>query len=139
MTIAAGFPFSPATSLDTSNTGTFGQLRPDLVGNPDVGSPSPAQWFNPAAYATPADFTFGNAGRNSLVGPGTRAADLYLSKQFPIGKRAKLEARLEAFNVFNHPNFGLPDNYVDDGESAGTITYTSIPMRQLQFGARLSF
>ena len=127
VTITAGFPFSPATSLDTSNTGTFGQLRPDQIGNPDVADRrAPPRWYNPEAYATPAEFTFGNAGRNSLVGPGTRTADLYVRKEFKVGKRAHLELRVEAFNAFNHPNFGLPDNYVDDGESAGTITYTSI-------------
>ena len=138
-TITAGFPFSPAISLDTSNTGTFGQLRPDLTGNPDVSDPGPARWYNPEAYSTPAEFTFGNAGRNSLVGPGTRTADLYMRKDFKIGNRARLEFRIEAFNAFNHPNFGLPDNYVDDGESAGTITYTSLSQRQIQIGARLGF
>jgi hypothetical protein len=139
VTIAGGFPFSPATSLDTSNTGTFGQLRPDLVGNPNVANPTPERWFDASAYATPAEFAFGNAPRNSLVGPGTRTADLYLRKEFKMGSRTRLEVRVEAFNAFNHPNFGLPDNYIDDGESAGTITYTAIPMREVQFGARLHF
>ena len=50
-----------------------------------------------------------------------------------------MEYRNEAFNAFNHPNFGLPDNYVDDGESAGTITYTALSQRQIQIGARLAF
>lgn len=139
VTIAAGFPFSPATGLDTSNTGSFGQLRPDVVGNPDPGERTPERWFDPAAYATPAEFTFGNAGRNSLVGPGTRTADLYLRKELKMRGRARLELRIEAFNAFNHPNFGLPDNFVGDGESGGTITSTAISQRQLQFGARLAF
>ena len=139
VTITAGFPFSPAISLDTSNTGTFGQLRPDLIGDPNPANPSPARWYNPEAYATPAEFTFGNAGRNSLVGPGTRTADFYIRKGFAIGNRSRLEFRVEAFNAFNHPNFGLPDNYVDDGESAGTITYTSLSQRQIQIGARFAF
>jgi hypothetical protein len=139
VTIATGFPFSPSTGLDTSNTSSGGQLRPDQIGNPNVAEPSPARWFDPAAYATPAQFTFGNAARNSLVGPGTRTADLYVRKEFKLGKRARLEVRVEAFNAFNHPNFGLPDNYIDDGESAGTITYTSLAQRQVQFGARLGF
>jgi hypothetical protein len=139
VTIAAGFPFSPATSLDTSNTSSGGQLRPDLVGNPDPGTRTPERWFNPEAYATPAEFAFGNAGRNSLLGPGTRTADLYLRKELKIGSRARLELRIEAFNAFNHPNFGLPDNYVDDGESAGTITSTALSQRQIQFGARFTF
>jgi hypothetical protein len=56
-----------------------------------------------------------------------------------IGDRARVEFRIEAFNAFNHPNFGLPDNYVDDGESAGTITYTALSQRQIQIGARLGF
>jgi len=141
VTIAAGFRFSPAIALDTSNTGTFGQLRPDLVGDPNLpsGQQTPAHWFNVNAYQIPADFTFGNAARNSLVGPGTRTADLYLKKTFRIHDKHQLELRIEAFNVFNHPNFGLPDNYIDSGEAAGTITSTSIPMRQVQVGARYSF
>ncbi len=139
VTIAAGFPFSPATGFDTSNTGTFGQLRPDLVGNPIPGTQTPEHWFDASAYATPGEFQFGNAPRNSLVGPPTRTADLYLKKEFAMGKRARLELRIEAFNAFNHPNFGLPDNYVDDGESAGTITYTALAQRQIQFGARVAF
>lgn len=139
VTIAAGFPFSPAISVDTSNTSTFGQLRPDQVGNPKVANPSPTRWYNPDAYATPAEFTFGNAGRNSLVGPGTRTADLYLRKQFKLRGRTRLEVRIEAFNAFNHPNFGLPDNYIDDGEAAGTITSTALAQRQIQLGARLEF
>ena len=73
------------------------------------------------------------------MGPGTRTADLYLRKEFKIHNRARLEVRIEAFNAFNHPNFGLPDNYVDDGESAGTITSTSLSQRQIQFGARFAF
>jgi hypothetical protein len=73
------------------------------------------------------------------VGPGTRTADLYMRKEFKIHGRARLEFRVEAFNAFNHPNFGLPDNYVDDGDAAGTITSTSIHQREIQFGARLAF
>ena len=62
-----------------------------------------------------------------------------MRKEFKIGDRTRLDFRVEAFNAFNHPNFGLPDNYVDDGESAGTITYTSLSQRQIQIGARLGF
>ena len=46
---------------------------------------------------------------------------------------------LEVFYKQWRPNFGLPDNYVDDGESAGTITYTALSQRQIQIGARLAF
>jgi hypothetical protein len=141
VTVAAGFPFSPATGLDTSNTGTFGQLRLDVVGDPELPSSerSPQRWFDTSAYRVPGEFQFGNAGRNSLIGPGTRTADLYLKKVFSFAGKHRLELRVEGFNVFNHPNFGLPDNYFDSGEAFGTITYTAIPMRQVQFGLRYSF
>lgn len=62
-----------------------------------------------------------------------------MKKDFKHGGRAGLGVRIEAFNAFNQPNFGLPNNYVDDLESAGTITCTAIPQRQIKFGTRLGF
>ena len=85
----------------------------------------------------PAEFTFGNAGRNSLVGPGTRTADLYVRKEFPLGKRARLEVRGEAFNAFNHPNFGLPDNDLAS-PNFGRVLEAGAP-RLVQFGLKLIY
>jgi hypothetical protein len=62
-----------------------------------------------------------------------------LKKVFSFAGKHRLELRVEGFNVFNHPNFGLPDNYFDSGEAFGTIAYTAIPMLQVQFGLRYSF
>lgn len=142
VTIGSGFPFSPHIGVDTSNTGTFGALRPDALrdGNLPSGQRTPQQWFDVSAFATPADFTFGNAKRNSLEGPGIKTADLFLKKAFRVSKTGRLELRIEAFNAFNHPNFGLPESFVDAGEgAAGVITSTSIKMRQVQFGVRYVF
>ncbi len=141
VTIASGFPFSPHIGLDTSNTATFGQLRPDQIrdGNLPSNQRTPEHWFDVSAYQTPADFTFGNAKRNSLEGPGFRTVDLYFRKAFAI-KEQRLEVRADLFNALNHPNFGMPEMFVDAGEgSAGVITSTSTAMRQIQFGVRYIF
>jgi len=142
LTIASGFPFSPHMGLDTSNTGTFGMLRPDQIrdGNLPSDQRTPEHWFDVSAYRIPDEFTFGNAERNSLEGPAFRTLDLYLRKDFTFSGKHHLQLRVDLFNAFNHPNFGLPDPYIDSGEgSAGVITSTSIAMRQVQFGLRYSF
>jgi outer membrane receptor protein involved in Fe transport len=142
LTLASGFPFSPHMGVDPSNTGTFGQLRPDQIrdGNLPSDQRTPEHWFDVDAYRIPAEFTFGNAKRNSLEGPGFKTLDLYLRKDFRISGKHHLQVRVDLFNAFNHPNFGLPDPNVDAGEgSAGVITSTSIPMRQIQLGLRYSF
>jgi hypothetical protein len=141
-TIASGFPFSPLIGFDPSNTGSQGLLRADRVGNGNVpsGQRSPDLWFDINAFASPADFTFGNAGRNILTGPGETILDGSIRKEFNLLKEQKLEFRVELFNMLNHPYFAQPDNFLDDGPGAfGTITSLSIPMRQVQFGLKYRF
>jgi hypothetical protein len=141
-TLASGFPFSPHMGVDPSNTGTFGMLRPDQIrdGNLPKDQRTPQHWFDVSAYTIPAEFTFGNARRNSLEGPGLQNLDLYLRKSFTITGKHRLELRVDMFNALNHPNFGLPDPFIDSGEgSAGVITSTAIHMREIQFGVRYSF
>ncbi|MGI8772934.1 MAG: TonB-dependent receptor domain-containing protein [Acidobacteriaceae bacterium] len=96
-------------------------------------------------YARPAVGTFGNLGRNSLIGPSLFNTDLAVAKSFNLTERLHFQLRAEAFNVFNHANLGQPDSCVDcqDG-NAGTIssivsTQDGTSMRRLQFAARLQF
>ncbi len=143
-TIASGFPFSPLLNSDTSNTGAQVAVRPNQIadGNLPRGERTPARWFNTDAYPIPdgSTFFFGNAGRNSLIGPGQNVFDGSLRKEFRFTERQHLEFRTEFFNAFNHPNFAQPDNFVDDGPGvAGQITSLAIPMRQIQFGLKYSF
>jgi hypothetical protein len=141
-TLASGFPFSPTISEDVANVGGWATNRPDQLrdGNLPRGERSVDRWFDVSAYATPAPYSFGNAPRNSIEGPGLQLLDLYLKKTFRIRDRHRLELRIEAFNALNHPNFGQPNPAVDAGEgSAGVITHLATPMRQIQFGARFSF
>lgn len=102
---------------------------------------SPSEWCNPAAFQTPAPYTFGNSQRNSIYGPAYEDWDAALFKQTQITERVKFEFRFETFNVLNHPSFGQPSNGGNNINSAnvGTITTTSGNNRELQFGGRLSF
>jgi hypothetical protein len=141
-TLAGGFPFSPYLGFDPSNTGTQGIVRPNQLrdGNLPRDQRTPNNWFDINAFAIPSGFSFGNAGRNVLTGPGQNVFDWLLSKQFRLTERQRLEFRAEFFNAFNHPNFAQPDNFIDDGPgSAGVITSLAIPMRQIQFGLKYSF
>ena len=143
-TIASGFPFSPLLNSDTSNTGAQVAVRPNQIadGNLPRGQRTPARWFNTDAYPIPdgSTFFFGNAGRNSLIGPGQNVFDGSLRKEFRFTERQRLEFRTEFFNAFNHPNFAQPDNFIDDGPGvAGQITSLAIPTRQIQFGLKYSF
>jgi hypothetical protein len=142
VSFGSGFPFTPALGFDPSNTGSLGLIRANRVGNGNLPSSqrTPDNWFDLNAFTIPADFTFGNAGKNILEGPGSKIADLSIRKQFVFQESKRLEFRAEFFNAVNHPYFVQPDNFIDDGPgAAATITDTAIPMRQIQFGLKFLF
>ena len=142
LTFRSGFPFSPLMDYDPSNTGSNGLLRTDRIadGNLPPDKRTPDQWFDINAFPLPTGYTFGNAGKNILEGPGEKAADISIRKMFSVTERFNVEFRAEAFNAFNHAVFAQPDNYITDGPgAAGVITSTVIPQRQIQFGLKLHF
>ena len=96
------------------------------------------QWFNPAAYAVPAAYTYGNSAPASIQGPGSISWDTALFKNTAITERLKLEVRCEAFNVLNHANLGNPGTNISVPASVGLITGRN-GSRVMQFGARMSF
>ncbi len=123
--VQSGRPIPIVTSNDNSNRFYFNQ-RPNV--NPGV-NPIRSHWnpvtgyLNPDAFLQPADGTFGNLGRNSVFGPGYRNLDFSITKNTQIVERMKLQLRAEFFNVFNHPNFALPNGSVGSGP-AGVISAT---------------
>jgi hypothetical protein len=130
-----GLPFTPVLQTSTTNTGTGS--RPNVVGA--VTYPGTLQqWFNPNAFTSPGPFTYGNAGRDTLVGPGRTNLDMSLFKNFVIREQTRFELRAEAFNVFNHPQFGLPNATIGNGQ-VGQITSIVGNPRQLQMGLRFQF
>jgi hypothetical protein len=92
----------------------------------------------PAAFATPAAFTFGNVGRNTVIGPGLQTMDLALVRSFTLTERLRLEMRVEVYNDLSHSNLGTPNRFVNTPQF-GSITEASTPGREAQFSARLSF
>jgi hypothetical protein len=141
--VESGLPFEPSLSGGVSNTALNSDMntRPNKIGNPYAGVPHDKYgWFNPAAYAVPAAFTFGNASRNSLRGPGLFIADWGLDKNFHFTEKFNVQLRWEVFNAFNHANLANPTNNVDPGNTdSGKIHDVSSPMRNQQLGLRLTW
>ncbi len=141
LTMQTGLPFTPVLATAVSNAGGS---RPNRLKSGELENPTRALWFDPsfntptAAWATPAQFTYGNAGRNILYGPGRVNWDWSLFKNFNITERYRLEFRSEFFNLFNTPQFGLPNSTIGT-PAAGTITSLAGPNRQVQFALRLAF
>jgi len=138
----SGRPFTPRLATDNSNTGNVGGFfahdRPNVVGDPVLDHPTPDEFFNTAAFAIPPAYTFGNAGRNVLIGPGLNNFDVALLKQFRFSPSHLLQFRTEFFNLFNHPNFQLPESFADNPATFGRILSAG-PSRQIQFGLKFLF
>jgi len=95
------------TGQDNSSTG-LGNDRPNVSGNPNSGPHNVNRWFNTNVFTPNLPLTFGNAGRNIVVGPGFHNFDFSVVKNTKIGETVNLQFRSEFFNIFNHPNFALP-------------------------------
>jgi hypothetical protein len=141
---------------------------------PGVTQPGTIQWLNPDAFVstvdpstgaclggdTPQACQFGTSGRNAFRGPQFFWSDFYLTKWFPLSERVKLRFEAQFFNVFNHPNFGLPSlvfagipGKPSTQSGFGALTYTTSPPtgllgvglggdsspRMIAFHARLEF
>ena len=137
---SSGFPRDPATGQDTPNTGV-GTYRPNLLSgqDPNDGAKTTQQWFNTAAFAVPAQFTYGDAGRNIVIGPGVFTVDSSIMRNVRLGGSKSLQFRLEAFNLFNNPVWGDPTLSMANPALFGTISITRTPMRELQIGLKFSF
>ena len=133
----SGFPYNVRLGFDNANIGARGDfLRPDLVGDPNLpeSQRTPERWFNTDAFAIPTQFTFGNVGRNTMIGPGFSNVDISLHKTTSITERHKIEFRVEFFNVFNNVNFANPIS--DMSSTFGTISSTRSPSPLISTGAR---
>lgn len=138
-----GMPFTISVFGDTANAGTVlgeNPIRANYTGQPifGPGTRTAAEWFNPTAFATPAAYTFGNVGRNSVYGPPLQTMDLALQRTFQLTEKLHIQFRGEAFNALNKTNLGTPNRFVNTPQF-GTITMAMTPGREIQLSARLSF
>ncbi len=141
--VQSGFPLTISVFGDTANAGTVlgdNPVRANYTGAPvfGPGTKNAGQWFNPAAFATPAAYTFGNLGRNTVYGPGMQTLDAALERVFPIRESVLLQVRGEFFNTLNHTNLGTPNRFVNTPQFS-TVTEAQTHNRELQFSLRLSF
>jgi hypothetical protein len=122
---------------DQANIGAGPAQRPNVTGNPNDGPKTVQQWFNTAAFSLPALYSFGNAPRNALIGPGLEQFDCALQRDIPLHEMMKLQFRAGAYNLFNHPNFNIPNR------TAFTANFGSISSaqdsRQLQLAVKVTF
>ena len=160
VSLRSGFAESVNISNRLSNFGVneeFPDLAPGASNNPVKGVSSgcagvpvgtrvgtPDLWYDPCAFVLPPANTLGNAGRNTVTMPGRAAVDFSLMKNFDVTEQAKLQFRFEAFNLFNHANFGTPGRTVRNtsgvlNATAGRIDTTVGTPRQLQFALKLTF
>jgi Carboxypeptidase regulatory-like domain len=163
VSLSTGFPFSPQLGYNPTGSGdSRNPVRPNV--NPNfTGKLYPGgstaqrvtEFFNPNAFSAPAYGTVGNAGRDSLVGPGYADWDLSLLKSTQLTQRFRLQFRAEFFNILNHTNLSLPNEVVfSNGPTQGTtanqttpaalgtpgvITATANTSRQIQLGLKLLF
>jgi hypothetical protein len=162
--IQSGEAITAIMSTDFSNTGSF-SYRPDQIHNPydfsfdtatqaAYGCSNPGHqtldcWYNQAAFVTPAlapgqqsAHAYGNSHIGNLRGPDLVNFDFVLQKNFKVFEAQQLQFRAEFFNVFNHPNFGLPGGsgqIAVDFPGAAAITNTATDNRQVEFALKYTF
>ncbi len=139
-TIGSGLPFTPRIvgSFTNVNGGVNGTLRPNVTGEPvTLPNPSIAEWFNTAAFIMPPLGQYGDARRNSIIGPGEVIFDMAMTKVFPLRESRMFEVRVSATNVFNHPVYTSIDTVVNSPTFGRVITVGA--MRSVLMTARFRF
>jgi hypothetical protein len=155
--LRSGYPFSAISGVDTGGQGQgwapdYVNVKPGASDNPVysggaracTSNPAFVCWFDPTAFSLPAAGYTGTVRRNSIEGPGQATVDLNFNKTVTLTGTRKLQVRVEAFNLANRVNFGVPSNTIfnPDGSynaNAGRITTTQTPGRQIQVGLRFTF
>ena len=135
LTMGGGLPYSVTF---TSTTLGWPSSRADIVGDPSLDDPSIDLWFNPAAFAVPGQFLYGNSARNLLWGPGFFNWDAAIFKNTQLTEKIRLEFRAESFNALNRANFGLPASNISVPATVGRIS-SAASARDIQFGLRLAW
>ncbi len=142
VSVQSGRPFTPRVSFDNSNSGntgggTFAYDRPDEVTGTTPPPGATVASYDGRTFVVAPEYTYGNAGRNILIGPAYAAVDAVISRRIALGGPRALELRLEGFNLLNHTNLQLPDTFVDRPTFGQSLS--AFPRRQFQLAARFTF
>jgi len=140
-TLASGLPFTARLLGNPGdvNRGTNGTLRPDLIPGQTISrsNPSIAAWFNTGAFTAPPAGQYGNARRNSIIGPGPHVFDMAFTKIVPLKESRVLEFRAQATNIFNMPQYAAIDTVLNS-PTFGRVTGVGA-MRQFTLTSRFRF
>ena len=143
------------SSIDPTNnrSADTGQVRPDCLSNPNLSNPAVHNWFDLAAFAVPANGSYGTCGRGIIVGPGISNFDLSVMKSIRLTERARLQFQAKASDALNHPLFNSPGSfpYVEVLDSTNGNQLRSVlghltnrgsfgaGYRMIELGARIEF
>jgi hypothetical protein len=142
--LRTGLPFNVVSGTDAALTGTSNQ-RPNVIGDPILSSDrsrgdAVAAWFDRTKFVAATPGTFGNTGRNPLIGPGQANVNggVFRTFQLPGREGLRLQVRSEFFNVTNNANLGQPNANLASGANMGRITSAGAA-RVIQFAAKVQF
>jgi hypothetical protein len=133
-TLQSGMPLSAIVSADVSGTGSPIVNRPNLIGNPNISNATASRFLNPAAFAIPDAGSFGNSGRNVIIGPGIRNVDMAVARRIRLSDSVAAQLRADFYNAFNHPNFVAPptmQNFADASDFGALFVARSPRIVQL--------
>jgi hypothetical protein len=136
-TAQSGAPFTVNIASDQANIGAGPAQRPNVLGDPNSGPRQPDAWFNTTVFSLPALYTFGDAPRNAVIGPGLREFDFSLQKEITVREPVRVQFRAEAYNLSNAANFNIP-NRTAFTANFGRVS-SAQDSRQLQFALKLVF
>jgi hypothetical protein len=136
LAVGSGLPQTPIYFATVPGTGVTGTIRPDYTGAPIYNAPA-GLFLNPAAYVAPVPGQWGNAGRDSIIGPMTFGVNASLGRTFRLNDRYNLDFRLDSTNVLNHVTY-TSWNTVVNGAQFG-LPAAANPMRSMQTSLRVRF
>ena len=136
ITLGHGLPETPVYLAAVPGTGVTGSLRPDYTGAPLYAAPS-GLFLNPAAYTVPSPGQWGNAGRNSIIGPAQFTLNASMGRTFRLNGRFNLDLRVDTTNLLNHVTFTSWDTTVNSTQFGFPTTANA--MRSLQTALRVRF
>jgi hypothetical protein len=141
-----GFCYDASANIDT------GPCRPNVSGDPKARLSGGQYFYDMSVFSNPGRGRFGDQERNSMRGPGYWRTDASLFKKFKLAETKELEFRVEAVNVFNHVNLGIPDSFIGSFDQSGNLNasptlgrifttafFGADPMRNVQFALKLKF
>jgi outer membrane receptor protein involved in Fe transport len=136
ITVGSGLPQTPVYLAAVPGTGVTGTIRPDYTGAEIYAAPAGLH-LNPGAYQPPAAGQWGNAGRDSIIGPAQFSLNASMGRTFRLNNRFNLDLRVDATNLLNHVTFTTWDTIINSAQFG--LPTTSNAMRSIQTSLRVRF